>query len=640
MIAEQHRRALNVKSNIPVIVCLGNPPYRRHDAVTSLNKAITGGWIRWGDEGQHAKLQDFIEPVKRADYGSDLKNLYNLYIYFWRWALWKVIEEGDGSGPGIVSFITASSYLEGNAYIGMREHMRRHCDEIWILDLGGDGRGPRREENVFPTVRTPVAIAVALRVCKSSTDVPAKVHYARIRGTRSEKLKKLCKIDGISTIEWQKCSDAWHSPFRPVGEGGFFSWPLLTDLMPWQHSGVQLKRTWPIAPDTETQKRRWISLLSTEGEGRVNAFRYTGDRDIHRTYNVKLTHNGDSTPIARLPKNTPMPVTQRYAYRSFDRQYIIADNRLISRPRPALWHAHSDRQVYLTSSFTQPLGCGPALTSSALIPDLHHFSGRGAKDVLPLYRTPDALQMNILPGLLELLSSTYKRAVTPEDFLAYVYGTLAQREFTTRFSEELESCDLRVPITRDVALFEDVCSVGAHLLWLHTYGERFVPEGKPRGQIPPGAARNTVAVSGTADGYPKTFAYNDETATLHVGGGEFSPVSPELFAFEVSGLKVVQSWLSYRMKEGKKPSGKDTRTPLDFIRPQVWTSQFTTELLELLWVLEATLELYSKQADLLQTVVARDCFNAIELPLVPEIMRNEPSKQSTNTSLFNHTVPN
>ena len=84
-------------------------------------------------EGQHAKLQDFIEPVKRADYGSDLKNLYNLYIYFWRWALWKVIEEGDGSGPGIVSFITASSYLEGNAFIGMREHMRRTVTRYGFL---------------------------------------------------------------------------------------------------------------------------------------------------------------------------------------------------------------------------------------------------------------------------------------------------------------------------------------------------------------------------------------------------------------------------------------------------------------------------------------------------------------------------
>ena len=73
----------------------------------------------------------------------------------------------------------------------------------------------------------------------------------------------------------------------------------------------------------------------------------------------------------------------------------------------------------------------------------------------------------------------------------------------------------------------------------------------------------TVAVPGDADGYPETFTYNDETATLHVGAGEFAPVAPDVYAFEVSGLKVVQSWLKYRMKKG---AGRKS-SPLDDIRP-------------------------------------------------------------------------
>ena len=263
---------------------------------------------------------------------------------------------------------------------------------------------------------------------------------------------------------------------------------------------------------------------------------------------------------------------------------------------------------------------GPALTSSALIPDLDHFRGSyGAKAVIPLYRTASASQANILPGLLELLGSAYLIAVSPEDFLAYVYGVLAQPAFTSLFSKELESRELRLPITRDAELFERVRAAGAYHLWLHTYGERFIPEGKPPDQVPPGAARCNVAV-GVADGYPETFAYNDETATLHVGSGEFAPVAPELFAFEVSGLKVVQSWLKYRMKKG---AGKKS-SPLDDIRPSSWTSQFTTELLDLLWVLEATLAAYPEQAQLLQEVIVGDCFKADELPEVPEEMRKPP----------------
>ena len=106
--------------------------------------------------------------------------------------------------------------------------------------------------------------------------------------------------------------------------------------------------------------------------------------------------------------------------------------------------------------------------------------------------------------------------------------------------------------------------------------------------------------------------YNDTTRTLHVGEGEFAPVEREVFEFEVSGLTVVQSWLSYRMRKGAEKS-----SPLDSIRPERWTSQLTTELLELLWVLEATMEGFPEQARLLEAVISGDCFQAHELPPVP-----------------------
>ena len=254
-IAEQHARALAVKSRVPVIVCLGNPPYDRHAAATEVNEARTGGWVRHGEGEERAILRDFLDPAVSAGHGGQLKNLYNLYVYFWRWALWKVLEKGSVSGPGVVSFISASSYLDGDAFCGMREQMRRQCDEIWVLDLGGEGRGARQSENVF-SIQTPVAIAVAFRVREAKTDAPARVHYTRVEGTRTEKLVALDAITGFSTVEWQECPENWQSPFRPTGGGQYFDWPLLKDLMPWQHSGVQLKRTWPIATDTETLERR------------------------------------------------------------------------------------------------------------------------------------------------------------------------------------------------------------------------------------------------------------------------------------------------------------------------------------------------------------------------------------------------
>jgi hypothetical protein len=287
--------------------------------------------------------------------------------------------------------------------------------------------------------------------------------------------------------------------------------------------------------------------------------------------------------------------------------------------------------VYLASLFSQPLGNGPALTSCAIIPDLDYFRGSyGAKAAIPLYRNADATEANILPGLLDMLGKAYTRKVTPEGFLAYVYGALAQPAFTARHAKELETRELRVPITKDPALFAKLRDAGARLLWLHTYGERFVPKGKQPGHVPRGEAKCVKAIPGDPDGYPESFDYNDATRVLRVGEGEFRPVGHDVFEFEVSGLRVVQSWLKYRMKKG---AGKKS-SRLDEIRPERWTSHFTTELLELLWVLEATVEGYPEQAKLFEAVIAGPCFKASELSPVPAEGRKPPSVRVSDGGLF------
>lgn len=638
-IAQQHAKALQVKDKVPVIVCLGNPPYDRHQAADPNNLARTGGWVRYGDplprpipkkksskkaakmrsekatgkapgaaamaraamkarEQQSILYAAFLKPVIDVGHGGDLKNAYNLYVYFWRWALWKVFEKPETSGAGVVSYISASSYLDGDAFSGMREHMRRLCDEIWVLDLGGEGRGTRRSENVF-AIQTPVAIAVAARYGSADEGRPAKVRYARIEGTRGEKLKALGAVTDLASLDWDNCPDDWHAPFRPAGTGKYFDWPLLTELMPWQHSGAQFKRTWPICADPDTLPARWLALLRATDKAAV--FKETRDRKVTGTYPPLPGRGQRDKPIDQLPRNAPAPPIERYAYRSFDRRWVLADTRLGDFLRPELWAAHGDDQVYVSSLLTKPLGKGPAVTACAAIPDLDHFSGRGAKDIVPLYRDGHDRQPNVLPGLLDGLAKAYKRKVTPEDFLAYVYGLLAQPAFTERYAEELATRELRVPMTGDAALFVQVRDVGARLLWLHTYGQRFVPKGRHRGQIPQGETRCTEPVPGDTANYPDKYEYNDATRTLHVGRGEFAPVLAEVYNFEVSGLKVVQSWLGYRMKS---PKGKKS-SPLDDIRPEKWTGQFTTELLELLWILEATIAEYPAQAKLLTAVAKK-----------------------------------
>lgn len=289
--------------------------------------------------------------------------------------------------------------------------------------------------------------------------------------------------------------------------------------------------------------------------------------------------------------------------------------------RPDLWRIQNSRQVYLTTLLNHPLGHGPAVSACAFVPDLHHFRGSyGAKEAFPLFRDIEGTEPNILPGLLELLAARYGKAISADDFLAYIYGVLAHPRFTSRFERELGTRELRVPVTKNAVLFEKARAAGAHLLWLHTFGERFVPAGSHPGSIPPGTAKCTKSVPGDDNGFPETFEYDATTKTLNVGAGRFAPVQPEAYEFEVSGLKVLQSWLSFRMKDGAGRQG----SPLNEIHAKNWSAEFTSELLALLSVLEATVKGFPEQAELLEELIDGDLFAIEEFPAVPDEMRNAP----------------
>ncbi|HOG48883.1 MAG TPA: DNA methyltransferase, partial [Anaerolineae bacterium] len=422
---------------------------------------------------------------------------------------------------------------------------------------------------------------------------PARVHYARIEGSREEKLAALDTLVDLAALTWQDCPDAWQAPFRPSGKGDYFALPLLPDLFPWSARGIQFSCTWPVAQDKAVLNARWACLANAPQPRKRVLLKETRDVRADQTYLSFIT-GARLQSLDSLTGGEKPEAVERFLYRSYDRQWCIADRRVIDMPRPALWKCWSERQLYLLTITDQAPSAGQAIVASAIVPDLNAFRGSCGGLVHPLYRTSDTTEPNVQPGLLPRLGAAYDRQVSPEDLLAYIYGILAQPAFTARFAAELDTRELRVPITKDPELFEKVRALGARLLWLRTYGERFLPPGTPPGHIPPGTARCTVAVPGDPAGYPESFAYDDARRTLQLGQGQFSPVSPEVFDLEVSGLKVVQSWLRYRMKGG---AGKKS-SPLDDINPQRWTTQFTTELLELLWVLDATVAGYPEQAQL------------------------------------------
>ncbi len=615
-LTDERKRAQEIKKDTRVFVCIGNPPYDREQRDPDDDKGRRkGGWVRYGDEGPDTSppiLEDFLAPASLVGAGVHLKNLYNDYVYFWRWALWKVFDSTNDAG--IVTFTTASSYLRGPGFVGMRRKMRETFDHLWIIDLEGDSIGTRKTENVF-AIRTPVAIAIGVSNGQPNPTSPSRVWKTKLTGPEKSKLETLDAVRTFDDLDWCECSEEWDSAFYPTGTGTYFNWPPLTDIFPWQHSGSQLKRTWPIGETIEVLTDRWQSLLNLSGAAQRSAFRETDARKIDQRYESLLDRDEREQPISELNSEDSIPRIAPYAFRSFDRRFLIADSRIADRLRPDLWRTHSDSQVYMVGLLTKVLGEGPSVVSTDAVPDLDHFCGRRAKDVIPLWRDSQATTSNITKGITEKLREEFGSFVTPERLFTYAYGILPQLSYIARFWDELEPPPPHLPITKDIDLFNQVADHGASLIYLHTFGQRFIsPEDD--GFMPPGKARCTKAVS--LEEYPTDFQYYPDKRTLRVGDGEFAPVNREVWNYSISGLQIVRSWLNYRKRDR---SGRSS-SPLDNVRPARW--DFTKELLELLWVLEETLALQPEGEALLENVCASETFSHSELPIPTEEERKPP----------------
>ena len=220
--------------------------------------------------------------------GAHAKHLRNLYVYFWRWATWKVFDHDPKDNTGIVCFITVAGFLNGPGFQKMRDYLRRTAERIWVIDCSPEGHQPEVPTRIFQAVQQPVCIVLVSRPQVKPANMPATVKYTILpTGRREEKFAALAKLS----------SRRRHgSTARPIG--GRRSCPPrpaigpvippLDQFFAYNGSGVMPGRTWVIAPDAESLQQRWRKLLRAKPEQRERLFHphlrggQPGDKHVHK----------------------------------------------------------------------------------------------------------------------------------------------------------------------------------------------------------------------------------------------------------------------------------------------------------------------------------------------------------------------
>jgi predicted helicase len=240
IIAAESSQAGKVKTEIPVMVVLGNPPYSVSSQNASKRKRVlnqdekyladveyTGStWKKIYKTGKAGKtiteltyIGELLELYKgrvRLEKEKNIQPLDDDYIKFIRFAQEQI--QKTPKGYGIIGFITNHSYLNGLIHRGMREELLKYFDSLYIMDLHGNSLLKETvpdgsiDQNVFD-IQQGVAILIAVReksepdyfstAYKSRDGVKemAKVWYYDLWGSREDKYRFL-ESANLNNIDW------------------------------------------------------------------------------------------------------------------------------------------------------------------------------------------------------------------------------------------------------------------------------------------------------------------------------------------------------------------------------------------------------------------------------------------------------
>lgn len=470
VMTEKNTARVEAQKKAPITVILGNPPYN--------------AWQVSENDGNKNRKYEVVDEWVGKTYAKDsqarlVNSLSDPYVKAFRWASNRLGEEG------VLAYVSNNSYVTQLAFDGMRKHLAKDFDAIYVLDLGGNVRkNPKLSgttHNVFG-IQVGVAIGLFIRKKHAGGERKAEIFHRRVGEDwrRGQKYRFLDERGSVRGVEWERIvpdeRDAW----------------LTEGLEPEFDSFVPLSGD-PANGEPAAVFAQISNGLKTNNDAYVFGFQ-KGEvtkrgRLMVGAYNAELVRwksAGSPDPIEEFLQIDNARLkwirkTKRYLGRGIEARFT-ANSIVESLYRPFVkMHLFSDKMfsedVYTLPELFAPelkeqraivaTGVGMRSPFSALmtnaVPEQHLCASTDAFQVFPLQRGGG--QEDITDWALGRFREHYADPkITKWAIFHYVYGLLHHPEYRTRYEANLRRELPRIPLAPD---FWSFSKAGEKLAELH-----------------------------------------------------------------------------------------------------------------------------------------------------------------------------
>lgn len=534
-ISTESRLAADIKTTQPIMIVMGNPPYsgvssnetKYANSIIQKYKVEPGGQQKL-QERKHWLNDDYVKFIAFAE---------------------EMIEKND---TGIVAMITNNGYLDNPTFRGMRWHLAKTFDKIYVLDLHGNAKKKEttpngsKDENVFDIMQG-VGIILAVKT-GNKTDELAQIYHADLFGKRRAKFDALAENIKFTRIN-PDAKNVYFVPKSTEGQEIYERGVKIDKLFVQNVAGIVT-----MGDNFIVNKRKSVI---TERLQRLSRGEY-GEDELNKEFGLGKNYaKFVLSNASELEFNEAMLV--RIAYRPFDTRWTYFDNKV-------LWRWREKVMKNFINNKNLGLIFERSVTDQIFIVDgivEHAYLGTAgfAGNTVPLYiyhedgtRTPN-FDADELKKLTVNLSSDY----SPEDILDYIYAALHSPSYRAKYKGFLKIDFPRVPVpTQDD--FDRLVSLGRKLRELH-----LMKSATEYDTTFPEAGGNMVEQLKYSEG------------KVWINGSQYFGNVPELaWSFYVGGYQPAQKWLKDR--KGRRLSSDDIDHYQKIIKILIETDRIMKEI--------------------------------------------------------------